>query len=113
MTQENQNQSQNQQAPQGQKAITDPKQIALLMMSKANAINEAKDDLTMTIRSLMDSSNQIVQAYAAQVVAAEDGQKKVQQLNATVTNQQAQINELLQKYEPASLEKAEVSADGK
>lgn len=82
------------QKPRQSGAITDPKQIAILMMSKQNAVNEAKDDLTLTIRSMMDGANQIVQAYAEQMAGTEEAEKKCAILGKAVADQKKQIEEL-------------------
>lgn len=82
------------QRPRQSGAVTDPKQIAILMMSKQNAVNEAKDDLTLTIRSMMDGANQIVQAYAEQMAGTEEAEKKCAILGKTIADQKKQIDDL-------------------
>ena len=52
--------------PQPQ-AISDPRQIATVVMARMNLINTKKDELTIAIKGLMDLTQQLVQAYAGQM----------------------------------------------
>ena len=56
--------------PQPQ-AISDPRQIAAIMMARINHINTKKDELTIAIKGLTDLTQQLVQAYAAQMQVIE------------------------------------------
>jgi hypothetical protein len=56
--------------PQPQ-AIADPRQIAAVVMARMNLINTKKDELTIAIKGLTDLTQQLVQAYAAQMQAIE------------------------------------------
>src|SRR5689334_10841911 len=56
--------------PQPQ-AISDPRQIAAVVMARMNLINTKKDELTMAIKGLTDLTQQLVQAYAAQMQVIE------------------------------------------
>jgi hypothetical protein len=56
--------------PQPQ-AISDPRQIAAVVMARMNLINTKKDELTIAIKGLTDLTQQLVQAYAAQMQAIE------------------------------------------
>ena len=58
--------------PQPQ-AIADPRQIAAVVMARMNLINAKKDELTIEIKGLTDLTQQLVQAYAAQMQALESG----------------------------------------
>ena len=50
--------------PQG---ISDPRQIAAVVMARMNLINTKKDELTIAIKGLTDLTQQLVQAYAGQM----------------------------------------------
>src|SRR5215813_7777668 len=52
--------------PQPQ-AISDPRQIATVVMARMNLINTKKDELTIAIKGLTDLTQQLVQAYAGQM----------------------------------------------
>jgi len=56
--------------PQPQ-AIADPRQVAAVVMARMNLINTKKDELTIAIKGLTDLTQQLVQAYAAQMQAIE------------------------------------------
>ena len=56
--------------PQPQ-AIADPRQIAAVVMARMNLINTKKDELTIAIKGLTDLTQQLVQAYAAQMQVIE------------------------------------------
>ena len=56
--------------PQPQ-AISDPRQIAAVVMARMNLINTKKDELTIALKGLMDLTQQLVQAYAAQMQVIE------------------------------------------
>src|SRR4029450_14160165 len=56
--------------PQPQ-AISDPRQVAAVVMARMNLINTKKDELTIAIKGLTDLTQQLVQAYAAQMQAIE------------------------------------------
>src|SRR5262249_1883752 len=56
--------------PQPQ-AISDPRQIAAVVMARMNLINTKKDELTIAMKGLTDLTQQLVQAYAAQMQVIE------------------------------------------
>ena len=56
--------------PQPQ-TISDPRQIAAVVMARMNLINTKKDELTIAIKGLMDLTQQLVQAYAGQMQVIE------------------------------------------
>ena len=59
-------------APRQQpQAISDPRQIAAVVMARMNLINTKKDELTIAIKGLTDLTQQLVQAYAAQMQVIE------------------------------------------
>ena len=56
--------------PQPQ-AISDPRQIAAVVMARMNLINTKKDELTIAMKGLTDLTQQLLQAYAAQMQVIE------------------------------------------
>jgi hypothetical protein len=56
--------------PQPQ-AISDPRQIAAVVMARMNLINTKKDELTIAMKGLTDLTQQLVQAYAGQMQVIE------------------------------------------
>jgi hypothetical protein len=51
--------------------IADPRQIAAVVMARMNLINTKKDEWTIAIKGLTDLTQQLVQAYAAQMQVIE------------------------------------------
>jgi len=58
------------QRPQPQ-PISDPRQIAAVVMARLNLINAKKDELTIAIKGVTDLTQQLVQAYAGQMQVIE------------------------------------------
>jgi hypothetical protein len=56
--------------PQPQ-TISDPRQIAAVVMARMNLINTKKDELTIAMKGLTDLTQQLVQAYAGQMQVIE------------------------------------------
>src|SRR5499426_4713786 len=56
--------------PQPQ-TISDPRQIAAVVMARMNLINTKKDELTIAIKGVTDLTQQLVQAYAGQMQVIE------------------------------------------
>jgi hypothetical protein len=47
--------------------ISDPREIAAVIMARMNLINAKKDELTIAIKGLTDLTQQLVHAYAGQM----------------------------------------------
>jgi hypothetical protein len=60
--------------------ISDPRQIATVVMARINLINAKKDELTIAIKGLTDLTQQLVQAYAAQMQVIEQLATRVKAL---------------------------------
>src|SRR5262249_45763671 len=59
-------------APRPQlQAISDPRQIAAVVMARMNLINTKKDELTIAMKGLTDLTQQLLQAYAGQMQVIE------------------------------------------
>ena len=52
-------------------AISDPRQIAAVVMARMNLINTKKDELTIAMKGLTDLTQQLVQAYTGQMQVIE------------------------------------------
>ena len=63
--------------------ISDPRQIATVIMARMNFINAKKDELTMAIKGLTDLTQQLVRAYAGQMQVIEQLATRVKALEAT------------------------------
>ena len=51
--------------------ISDPREIATVVMARMNLINAKKDELTIAIKGLTDLTQQLVRAYAGQMQVIE------------------------------------------
>lgn len=48
------------------RVISDPKEIAQLVMMRIDHVNSKKDELTIAVKTLADTAKQLVSAYASQ-----------------------------------------------
>ena len=48
------------------RAISDPKEVAQLVMMRIDRVNSQKDELTIAVKSLADTAKQLVSVYAKQ-----------------------------------------------
>jgi hypothetical protein len=63
--------------------ISDPRQIAAVVMARMNLINTKKDELTIAIKGLSDLTQQLVQAYAAQMQVIEQFTTRLKAMEET------------------------------
>ncbi len=77
---------QQQQPPQPQprtgRPVSDPREVATLVMARMNMVNAKKDELTIAIKGLSDVTQQLAHAYAEQVKALEQLARRVKALEA-------------------------------
>lgn len=62
------------------KVISDPHDIANIVLLQIDAVNSKKDDLTTTIKNLGDTTKKLVQAYAQQQAMIQMLQERVTEL---------------------------------
>ena len=73
------------QRPQGrQRVLTHPQDVMTLVLRQIDAVNATKDELTITLKGLMDLTKQLAQAYAAQKQAMQGLQGRVKALEAQI-----------------------------
>ena len=75
-----------------QRAISDPREVATVVMARMNQVNVKKDERAMAINGLVDITQQLTKTYAAQLVAIEQLRRRVKALEgrgATPTEPQA------------------------
>ena len=60
--------------------ISNPSDVASLVLMQADAVNAKKDELTIAIKGLADLAKQLVRAYAANAQAIKKLQMQVQTL---------------------------------
>jgi hypothetical protein len=62
------------------RVITNPNDVAGLFMMQIDAVNSKKDELTIAIKSLADTTKQLVRAYAQQATVIAKLQERVKEL---------------------------------
>ncbi len=76
--------AQNGKGKQGQRrqprVITNPNDVAAVVMMQVDAVNTKKDELTIAIKGLADTAKQLVRAYAEHTRAIEKLQARVKAL---------------------------------
>ena len=70
-------------AQQKQRVVSDPSDVASLVLMQIDAVNSKKDDLTLAIKGLSDLTKQLVRAYAENAKAIQALQEKVKELEAS------------------------------
>jgi hypothetical protein len=65
------------------RVISDPKDVAQLVMMRIDHVNSRKDELTIAVKALADTAKQLVSVYAKQQVQIEMLAKKVEELEKT------------------------------
>lgn len=63
-----------------QKVISHPRDVSTLVMSQMNQINNKKDDLTIAIKALTDTTDQLVKAYAGNMNTMQQMQARIKEL---------------------------------
>ena len=80
-----------QQAP---RSISDPREVATLIMSRIGMVNAKKDELSVAIQGLCDATQQLSRAYSAQMVTIDRLVRRVKSLEAAAqaAAQDPQVN---------------------
>jgi hypothetical protein len=66
--------------PKPGRVITDPKDVAQLVMMRIDHVNSKKDELTIAVKALADTAKQLVSVYAKQQAQIAKLAKKVEEL---------------------------------
>jgi hypothetical protein len=66
----------------GQRAISDPREVATVVMSRMNQVNAKKDELAVAIHALVDITEQLTRSYGQQLLAIEQLRRRVKDLEA-------------------------------
>jgi methyl-accepting chemotaxis protein len=66
--------------PKPGRAISDPKEVAQLVMMRIDHVNSKKDELTIAVKSLADTAKQLASVYAKQQAQIEQLSKKIEEL---------------------------------
>jgi heme-binding NEAT domain protein len=62
------------------RVISDPKEVAQLVMMRIDHVNSKKDELTIAVKALADTTKQLVSVYANQQAEIAKLAKRVQEL---------------------------------
>ena len=62
------------------RVLSNPNDIAQLVMMQLDAVNAKKDDLTIAIKGLADTAKQLVRAYAGHAAEIEKLQRRIKEL---------------------------------
>ena len=65
-----------------QRAISDPREVAAVVMARMNQVNVKKDELAAAINGLVDITQQLTRTYGQQLVAVEQLRRRVKALEA-------------------------------
>lgn len=65
-----------------QRAISDPREVATLVMARMNLVNTKKDELAIAIHGLVDITQQLTRTYGEQLLAIEQLRRRVKALEA-------------------------------
>jgi cell division protein FtsB len=69
-----------QQKGRSPRVITNPGDVASLVLMQIDAVNAKKDDLTIAVKGLADTAKQLVRAYAQQAAVIEKLARRVKDL---------------------------------
>ena len=68
------------------RAISDPKEVAQLVMMRIDHVNSKKDELTIAVKALADTAKQLVSVYANQQTQIAKLAKRVEELEKAKGN---------------------------
>jgi hypothetical protein len=66
--------------PKPGRVISDPNEVAQLVMMRIDHVNSKKDELTIAVKALADTAKQLVSVYAKQQAQIAKLAKKVEEL---------------------------------
>ncbi len=66
--------------PKPGRVISDPKDVAQLVMMRIDQVNSKKDELTIAVKGLADTAKQLVSVYAKQQAQITKLAKRVEEL---------------------------------
>lgn len=69
-------------APPNGRAVSDPRDVATLVLARMNAVNAKKDELTIAVKGLSDITQQLANAYAEQSLHIEHLKRRLKALEA-------------------------------
>jgi len=76
-------------AQQPARSVSNPREIATLVMARIDQVNARKDELTIAIKGLSDMTRQLATAYAQQMLAIEQHTRRLKVLEEAMATQAA------------------------
>ena len=73
----------------GARVVSDPNEVANVVLMQIDAVNDRKDDLTITVKGLTDLAKQLVRVYGEQAVTIQRQQARIQALEAQLAGKQS------------------------
>ncbi|MET3441047.1 prefoldin subunit 5 [Variovorax paradoxus] len=67
------------------RSVSDPREVATLIMSRISMVNAKKDELTIAIKGLSDATQQLSRAYSAQMLIIDRLARRVKALEAAAS----------------------------
>jgi len=68
------------------RVVSHPKEVEDIVMMQIDAVSVKKDELTIAIKNLTDTTKQLARAYGQQAVVITKLQKRIAELESTATN---------------------------
>ena len=68
------------------RAVSDPREVASIVMARMNLVNAKKDELAIAIHGLVDITQQLTRTYAEQLLAIEQLRRRVKALEAAAAS---------------------------
>ncbi len=68
---------------QNSRSVSDPREVAAVIMARMNIVNAKKDELTIAIKGLTDITQQLARAYGEQVQLIDRLANRVKALEVT------------------------------
>jgi len=64
------------------RAITNPREVAAVVMARMNQVNSKKDELAIAIHGMVDVTQQLARVYGEQLLVIEQLRRRVKALEA-------------------------------
>ena len=72
----------------GARVVTDPNEVANIVLMQIDAVNDRKNDLTISVKGLTDLTKQLARVYSEQIVTIRQLQTHIQALEAQLAAKQ-------------------------
>ena len=72
----------------GQRVVSDPNEVANIVLMQIDAVNDRKNDLTISIKGLTDLTKQLARVYSEQIVTIRQLQARIHALETQLAGKQ-------------------------